>query len=285
MFRLLCWSVVAVCVSGCQTVLRYSRPTAPEGNFGTVRTMAVNVQTQVAQTVETAVVNGIFNGEIPVPIRVEPQLKERLEQKLTQLGYSVCAQQPCGDGQMLVMITQSEVGNEMGQNGLRSHSRISCTIKVMQANGQVPYDFNFWDRRTGSVGQAPSLVRTSLDNIVDRLAGTLQPGREWIEVPLQDDSELESGVNMLLASNWGGAIAFFTQVTTQQPQNHAAWYDLGVAWEAQGDWAQALRAYEQAASLKRSSQYLDAVEAAQRMTPSQPQVQPMPTPVQPIPLQ
>jgi tetratricopeptide (TPR) repeat protein len=72
---------------------------------------------------------------------------------------------------------------------------------------------------------------------------------------------------MLLSSQWDSAISYFTQLTQQEPDNAGAWYDLGVAWEAFGDWGQALAAYEQAASRERKRTYLDAVTAARRRAP------------------
>lgn len=274
--------MVLMVFSGCQTVLRFSRPAPPEGDFGTVRTMSVEVKTAVGRTVENAVVNGLFRGEVPVPIRVDTQLKEKLEQRLTALGYVVCPAAPCGDGAMVVTLTQSEVGNDFTREGPRAHSRIACTMRLTQANGQTPYDFNFWDRRSGSIGEAGSLVRTSVDNIINRFEGTLQPGRAHAELPLEDGGSLGPGVNMLLSSNWRGAIQYFTEVTRGEPQNDGAWYDLGVAWEAEGDWSQALVAYEQAAALNRKNNYLAAVATARANAPPAPQ--PMTEPVKPIPV-
>jgi hypothetical protein len=273
--------MAVMALSGCQTVLRFTRPAPPEGDFGGVRTLSVEVKTAVGQTVETAIVGGLMRGEVPVPIRVDTQLKARLEQRLAALGYTVCPAAPCGEGVMVVTLTQSEVGNDFTREGPRAHSRIACTMRLTQSNGQVPYDFNFWDRRSGSIGEAGSLVRTSVDTILNRFEGTLQPGRASAELPLEDGGSLDPGVNMLFSSNWRGAIEYFSALTQREPQNDGAWYDLGVAWEAEGDWAQALFAYEQAAALKRKRNYLDAVDTARAMAPAVPQ--PMPEPVKPIP--
>jgi hypothetical protein len=284
MTRQLLLTAIALTASGCQTVLRFSRPAPPEGSFGNVRTVAVEVKTAVGKTVETAVLNGIFRGEVPVPIRVDDQIKTQFEQRLTTLGYAVCPQAPCGDGTLTVVLTQSEVGNEMTRYGPQAHSRIACDVTLLANDGTKPYDFNFWDRRTGSIGEGGSLVRTSVNNIGARFEATLRPGRQNAELPLEDGGDLDRGVNMLLSSQWRAAIDYFTRLTQQQPDNDGAWYDLGVAWETEGDWGQALAAYEQAAARKRKGNYLDAVETARRMAPPPQQVpQPMPTPVQPIP--
>ncbi|MFT3713924.1 MAG: hypothetical protein QM817_40200 [Archangium sp.] len=280
--------VLLVAASGCQTVLRFSRPAPPEGNFGNVRTMSVEVKTAVGRTVENSVVNSLLRGEIGVPIRVDDQMKTQFEQRLTTLGFAVCPTAPCGDGTLTVVLTQSEVGNDMTRYGPEAHSRIACDVTLLANDGTKPYDFNFWDRRTGSIGEGGSLVRTSVNNIGARFEATLRPGRQNAELPLEDGGELDVGVNLLLSSQWRGAIDFFTRLTQQQPDHDGAWYDLGVAWEVEGDWSQALAAYEQAAARNRKRNYLDAVETARRMAPAAPVApqtpQPMPTPVQPIPL-
>ena len=152
-------------------------------------------------------------------------------------------------------------------------------MKVKQSDGAEPYDFSFWDRRTGRVEEAPLLVRASADAIANSFARTLLPGTAKSTLPLEDGGPLSPGVNMLLSSNWTGAIGYFTVLTQQQPDLSGAWYDLGVAYEANGDWAQALAAYEQAAARDRKRTYLDAVSAARRMAPAQPTVAPAPVPI------
>ena len=272
--------LLLIVFSGCAPVLRYSRPTRPEGTFGNVRTLSVNGSTDVGQNVETSVMKGLLYGELPVPISADGVMKARLTARLTELGYVVCPQAPCGDGTMNVRLTEAAVGTEMTSSGLRSRSRIKARIVVKQNDGQEPFDWTFTDRRSGRVDEAPLLVRASADSIAGNMAATLLPGRAHAKMSLEDGGPLSQGVNMLLSSNWDGAISYFTQLTQQQPELAGAWYDLGIAWEVRGDWGQALAAYEQAAR-ERKAMYLDAVESARRMAPPQTS-SPAPVPV-PIP--
>lgn len=275
--------VLVLCLSaGCAPSLRFTRPTPPEASLGNVRTVSVSVTTDVGRNVENAVVSGLLTGEIPVPVSVNAVLEERLSVRLQELGYGVCPEAPCGEGEMNVRLTEAAVGTEFTGNGLRSHARITARIKVKQHDGQEPYDFTFWDRRSGRVDEAPALVRGSADSIAQSFAVTLLPGRQRVELQLEDGGPLRQGVNLLLSSNWDEAISYFTQLTQQQPELGGAWYDLGVAWEARGDWGQALVAYEQAAARDRKRMYLDAVETARQMAPPPQQQQQGPVPV-PIP--
>jgi hypothetical protein len=281
--RLLTLSMLLV-VTGCAPVLHLTTPTPPEGNLGTVRTMSVSVTGNVGNTVEQSVATGILMGEIPVPVPMGEVVKQRFEQKLQALGYAVCPAAPCGDGAMTIEMLESSANSQVHSSGVQVTVRLKARIVVTQNDKQVPYDWSFWDSRSGSVDSTPQLVINCADHLTARFESTLQPGRVSSSITLVDGDELTPGVNMLFSSNWEGAIAHFTQLTQQQPNNDGAWYDLGVAWEAYGDWGQALSAYQRAAALKRSDLYLEAVAQARSRAPAQPQPQQQ-APVQPIPMQ
>lgn len=277
--------VVVLFTVGCAPTLYLTRPTPPEGDFGAVRTMPVTVHTNVGRNVEQAVTAGLLTGEIPVPVSVDNVVKERFAARLQSLGYGVCPQAPCGDGEMNIQLLESIVGTEFTSSGLRSNVRLRARVKVRQADGQEPYDYTFWANRTGHVTEAPQLVHAAAEAMASTFASTLMPGREQSEITLEDGGSLKPGVNMLLSSNWDGAIGFFNQLVQTEPDNGGAWYDLGVAWEAFGDWGQALSAYEQAAARDRKKAYLAAVEQARRRAPQRQPGQPQAPVPQPIPPQ
>lgn len=274
--------VVLVVASSCAPTLYLTRPTPPEGSFGSVRTLSVDVHTNMGRSVENAVVNGFLNGEVPVPVPFDQIVRAHLLQRLQGLGFVVCDKAPCGDGAMNVQLTESSVGTQLGSG--QSHARISLRMVVRQNDGQEPFDFSFWERRSGNVGMAVALVNECAEGIAARFEATMSPGRQKSELPLVDGGPLNMGVNMLLSSNWGGAIQYFNKLVADQPELDGAWYDLGVAWEAYGDWGQALAAYEQAAARRRSRTYLDAVESARAMAPvAPPQQGPVPQIIPPAP--
>lgn len=268
--------------SACAPSLHLTRPTPPEGDFGPVRTMSLDVATDMGQAVENSVVGGLLMGQIPIPVPVHAAVRQALQRRLIAQGYGVCPAAPCGDGAMTVRLTESSVNGEMTTSGMRAHVRVRARVVVKAADGSEPYDFSFWANRSGSADQAPRLVLDASEAIASRFEQTLIPGRQSSTLPLEDGGPLSPGVNMLLSSNWDGAISYFTQLTQQQPELAGAWYDLGVAWEARGDWGQALAAYEQAAARDRKRTYRDAAAAARRMAPAPAAT---PTPVQPIPVQ
>ena len=264
--RLALGALAILTATGCTTTLRLTRPGPPQGTFGAARTLSVSTST-VNKRVGDAVMQGLILGEIPVQVSAEKLVAEKLIARLLRLGYSVCPQPPCGGAAMNVTLTQSEVGTELASGGLRSHSRLRANIRVIASDGTNPYDFDFWDNRSGPVEAAPALVEACADTIANRFERSLQPSQEVAELPLEDGGPLSGGVNLLLSGSFISAVQFFEDLTRRQPELDGAWYDLGVAREAQGAWPQALAAYEQAVQRKRSKTYLDAVDTARRMVP------------------
>jgi len=271
----------AACAA-CAPALHLSRPSAPEASLGNVRTVSLDVTTNAGMATNAAVTRGLFTGELPIPVPIEQVMRDTLTRRLSALGYAVCPTAPCGDGAMTVSMEESAVGTHVSTNGVvQATARLRARIKVRQNDGVESYDYSFWSNPSGNPASAPQLVQQAADNIAARFQATLLPGKEHSTLPLEDGGPLKTGVNMLLADNWDGAIGYFSELTQKQPELAGAWYDLGVAHEAKGNWGEALAAYEQAASRDRKDMYRDAVVAARRRAPEQPAQQP----VQPIPVQ
>ncbi len=111
---------VLVCLglaAGCATTNIPVIKTAPEGDFGPVRTLAVDSSTATAQAVEHAVESGAFHRSVPMPITVHPYVEERVRARLQRLGYQLCAPAPCGDGIMHITLEESQVNQHYGPDG------------------------------------------------------------------------------------------------------------------------------------------------------------------------
>jgi len=280
--RLLVAAAAVAAASACTPALHLTRPAPPEASLGNVRTLSVDVATQMDAATSNAVARGLLSGELPMPVPFTQIVKDKLSRRLAALGYAVCPAAPCGDGAMDVKLLESTVGTLLQSNGVvRTTVRLRAQIKVKQNDGTETYDYSFWSNPSGNAVVATQLVDQAAENIAARFQSTLMPGREHSTLPLADGGPLEPGVNMLLANNWDSAIGFFTDLTQKQPGLGGAWYDLGVAYEAKGDWGNALNAYEQAASKERKQMYIDAVGSARQRAPQQ-AAAPVP---QPIPAQ
>lgn len=266
MNRLFVMVLTVAGASSCAPVLLITRPVASEGTFGSVRTLSVDVATDMKKAVEHSVLTGLVMGEIPIPVPVNTAVKNRLVSKLQGLGYVVC-EAPCGDGTLQVRLTESSVNSEFTRDGPRVNVRLAARAVVHQNDGREPYDFSFWANRSGRAEEAGLIVQNAAEAIASRFEQSLVPGTSTARLPLEDGGELTMGVNYLLSGNLEGALGYLQQLTQSQPQLAGAWYDLGVAWEARGDWGQALTAYERAAALQRKNLYLDAVVTARRALP------------------
>ncbi len=259
----------------CASTLVYRRPLPPEGSFGDVKTLSVEARSDMKQAVKQAVTSGLLRGEVPIPIPTHPVVAAALERTVRQLGYEVCEPAPCGDGTMEIELLESAVNKHFSSDGSYTRARLMAQVKVTPHGATEPvYSWTFTSTRTGGVDEAARLVAGAAEGIAETFSSTLLPREERISVKLEDGDELAPGVNLLLSSQWEAATQFFSELVREQPGHDGAWYDLGVACEANGDHVCALSAYQQAAALARKKHYLAAVSASQRRQPAPPQLIP-----------
>lgn len=269
-------ALAACALAGCAPTLQLTRPALPEASLVPLRALSVDVTTKMGKAVETSVLTGLVLGEIPVPVPMHAALRTALVETLEGLGFQVCPAAPCGEGALTAVLTESAVSTQFTRSGPEAHARITARIQARHQDGRKLYDFTFWARRSGSPQEAGALVKGCADGIAARMRATLLPRTETVSLPLEDGGPLGPGVELLLAHDLNGALAFFGDLTRRQPDLAGAWYDLGVAWEAAGDWAQALAAYEQAVARQRKSAYVDALEALRLRLPPPPPPQAAP---------
>ncbi len=268
MSRFLVLALALLGATSCSSAaLRLTRPLPPEGSFGSVRTLSVDVTTNVGRAVENAVVAGLVLGEVPLPLPVDAVVKQELQARLTGLGYQVCPQAPCGDGAMQVRLTESSVNPAMTRGGMEVNVRLEGHFVVRASDGRTPYDWTFWARRSGALERAPLLVQDAAAGMGQEFEKSLTPRRVVATLPLEEGGPLDQGVVLLLSGELDGALAYFTRLTAEQPMLAGAWYDLGVAQEAKGDWVQARTAYSRAAAMNGKRLYTDAAATARELAP------------------
>ncbi len=265
---------IAALALGCAPTLRYNRQLPPRASLEPLRSLSLDARSDMKNVAQQAVMGGLLRGEIPIPVPTHPAVAIALRARLQQLGFTVCTPAPCGDGAMTVELLESEVNGRMTDSGAMARVRLKARVLVTPTQGEPVYDWDFSATRNGRQGDAGQLVASAAEGIADTFASTLLPGREQVRLQLEDGGALSPGVNMLLSSNWDGAVAYFSQLTREQPELDGAWYDLGVACEGKGDWVGALGAYEQASARSRKSHYLSAVRAARARQPPPPQLIP-----------
>ena len=259
--------VVLLCLglaSGCATTNIPVIKTAPEGDFGPVRTLAVDSSTATAQVIDHAVVSGVFRRSVPVPITVHPYVEERVRARLQKLGFQLCAPAPCGDGIMHITLEESQVNQHWGPDGASATARVVAHLQVVTNAGANPYGFRFTRTETGPVNDGQRLVALVAEEVADGLEQTLTPTNQRLWYTVDDGGVLGLGVNMLAANDFDGAARYFQSVVARTPNLAGAWFDLGVAWEAKNNWIEAAKAYEQAALLKRDHRYMRAARISRQ---------------------
>ena len=92
----------------------------------------------------------------------------------TVTGRQVCEPAPCGDGVFHVNVVESAVDNQMTSSGPRARAFIKARMFVTIPDGQVPYDFTFWDTEYGSSGRAAQLVDMVASQLAGRFAAMLR---------------------------------------------------------------------------------------------------------------
>lgn len=268
MRHLLALVLTATAASSCSTAaLRLTRPVAPEGTFGPVRTLSLEVTTNLGSATRNAIISGLVLGEVPLPIPVDSVVRDQLRARLEGLGYQLCAPAPCGEGAMTVRLTESSVNPQATRSGMEVNVRLDGHFVVRQHDGQVPYDFTFWSRRSGPLERAPQLVQDAAEGMGEVFEKSLLPGRVRVTLPVEEGGPLDQASVLLLSGNLDGALEYLTRLTAEQPRLAGAWYDLGVAWEAKGEWAQARDAYQRAAALDGRRLYVEAAASARDAAP------------------
>lgn len=75
----------------------------------------------------------------------------------------------------------------------------------------------------------------------------------------------KNGLALAKKGNWAEAVALWSQVITYDPENHAAFYNIGVAKEAVKDYVSALENYRKAVGLSDKSRYMKAVDRMEKI--------------------
>lgn len=192
---------------------------------------------------------------------------EQLELGLRQHGQPVRCDGPCG-GQTVVrakVIDTSVTPRLVGRNLVRAMTDVivqaTVDIDALDAAGQTLSSKRYFGSITGNVLQTPTQVleAQAVQIATRRFLRKLLPRRLDIELAVETGGALDPGVDRALSGDLAGADAEFTKLTQTEPKNAAAWYDLGVVAELQGDEDRALSAYKTAHELRNTSLYRDAV--------------------------
>lgn len=251
--------LLLIFATGCRSTLRISRGVPPQADLGPNRVLALIVRTNVGDQTANAVFSALA-GHLAVPADVEPNLREKVVNRLTNdVGIQVCAPAPCGAGTLELVLTESSLGLEKGRAVGKISTRVFLTI-----NGQITYQDTIWSRQRDVIEAAPVLLDRASDAVAQLLATAFMPSRVTVKMTVEDDGPLSAGADRLLSGNLEGAENLFNEVVAQDPRNAGAYYDLGLIAEVRGDFARAAMLHRQAAALNGKRRYEAAAQSAER---------------------
>lgn len=93
----------------------------------------------------------------------------------------------------------------------------------------------------------------------------------FVPHPVAEDRTLSScrgckeGVALAKKGKWAGAVASWSAIIANEPQDHAAYYNIGIAKEAMKDYSSALDNYQTAVQITDKSRYLKAADRMKKI--------------------
>lgn len=115
-------------------------------------------------------------------------------------------------------------------------------------------------------GASPNEVRDVLvDRVTVRMGKDLLPTkRKEVRTFLPIDGDGDSGVTAASGGNWKLAIETFGKQLKDKPGEHRAWYNRGVAYEANAQFELAVKDLQKAIELKRKALYVEELARADK---------------------
>jgi len=104
------------------------------------------------------------------------------------------------------------------------------------------------------------IIGTLVERAAREFLSRLMPVRVDVETEVESSSNANcrEGVRLLRSEQWGEAVAAFESALAADGNDHRAAYGAGVACEASGKFADALRYYQRAIGLRDSRKYAEA---------------------------
>ena len=155
-------------------------------------------------------------------------------------------------------------------------------VEVIEREATVGLSFRLIDVQTGSIiatretshsykrsvksgeGTLPpkqAILNRLAHQCIDDFVRMLAPHTVTIRTQFaRGDDEVNRGIEFAKNDLWDKAQQVWEAVVRKDPTNHAAWYNLGLAFEALGDYESAERAYDRAVTLKQKKLYFKALK-------------------------
>lgn len=164
----------------------------------------------------------------------------------------------------------------------KKYREVFVTQEIIEREATVSLAFRLVDVNTGQIrasrhvsksfkksavsgeGELPpkeEVLNNLLQQCVDDFVKMLSP--HYVEVKTQfasGDAEVKEGIRFAKNGLWEDAQRIWEEAVRKNPENHAAWYNLGLAYEAQGNYLEAEKMYQKAVRIKSEKLYLKALK-------------------------
>lgn len=109
------------------------------------------------------------------------------------------------------------------------------------------------------------LLNVAAMPLVLELTQKLLPQTVAEKIPLASNSECYQGIQMAKQGDWNGALENWKKIVLNNSSNHAAYFNMGVAYESLKDYTGALTSYQKALSYSDRKPYRKAIERLQKV--------------------
>jgi len=198
--------------------------------------------------------------EFQGPVECAKPLKPKLIMKVTESGVYTVAVSGLSEPEETLTIKGTVTSCALNLGSGTLNADVSAWYMGNQVHQEVVGE------HTSRPGAPPNEVRDVLiDRVMNRTAKAILPvKKKEIRTFLPVDGDNDSGVKAIEANNWTLAVESFNKQVREKPNEHRAWYNRAMAYEATGRFKLALNDLRKAIELKQSDLYVEALARVDR---------------------
>ena len=272
--RLVSIALLLLCAAGCAPGIHIQRLAPARYNLGASRRIAILEVSGVDPGTEVLVRQlsqgvmerrhfTLYNAAHRGLTFVVPGLGARIE--LGEVRQAVEA-----DVYVIARVTDYRDGDvkgtdKEGKEALKPAGFATVSFQVVKSDGRVLVYRDYSEVTESSDGTARyDLRERSMDKVVGQFLTDITPHFVTEKIELDKDERLKPGIELAESGDLAGASRSWQQVLDADPQHAGAVFNLGVAYEALGEFEKAAEHYQRALSIKPKALYSDALQDLQR---------------------
>lgn len=229
-------ALVLLCfvVAGCAPSLTLRRLARPQVALGDVRSLSVAVGIEGATQT--------FSDKTPIAERLEARLVTALKGS----RLAPCERAPCGDGALTVTLREVTFDAPMTERPERVLG-FTAQLTFTPSAGPSRTSTHKFSMIAARDRDPDAVMAEHLDRFAKEYVESLSPRAPLATLELAACEGCNPGIERLHRAEWSAAADAFRALTAEHPELAGAWFNLGVALEAQGLFRAALDAYKKAA--------------------------------------